>query len=131
MDPADLLTVELEEQERRVLIAGLNEWSGPARPTDELAAALGFSDLENFSRERLRLRRALEQAQPLTRLDWARVLLATEVVFVSNVVGSGHDWMFTVGISDQETLSLLRTIQLKLTSEVRPLIGRSLGTRPE
>ncbi len=125
------LSVNLEEQERRVLVAGLTEWSGPARPTEELAVALGFDGLDDFGSERLGLWWALEQHQPLTRLDWARVLMATEIVFASNVVGSGHDWMFTVGISDEETLFLLRTIQLKLTGEVRPLLGRGLGTRPD
>ncbi len=115
--------------DRQVLVAGLNEWSGPARPTEELSVALGFAGLEDFSRERLRLRQAIEHDEPLTRLDWARVLLATEIVFASNVVGSGHDWMFTVGMSDDETLVLLRKIQRKLTREMRPLLGRGLGTR--
>jgi hypothetical protein len=42
------------------------------------------------------------------------VLLATEISFSSNLIGSGHDWMFTTGLSDEETLSALRRIQKKV-----------------
>lgn len=129
VDAMEKLSVDLDESERRVLAAGLNEWGGPARPTEELAIAIGFEGLGDLDRGRLRLRQAIEDHQPLTRLDWARALLATEIVFASDVVGSGHDWVYTVGLSDDETLSVLRSVQRKLTGQVRPLLGRGLGTR--
>ncbi len=131
VDATEVISVELDESERRVLAAGLDEWGGPARPTEELAIALGFEGLDDFDRERPRLKESIESNWPLSRLDWARVLLATEIVFASDVVGSGHDWVFTVGLSDDETLRFLRTIQRKLTGEVRPVLGRGLGTRPD
>lgn len=56
------------------------------------------------------------------------MLLAVEVVFISNLVGSGHDWMFTVGLSDQDTMPALRAIQIKTTKQLRPLIGNGFGT---
>ena len=45
---------------------------------------------------------------------WTRALLATEVVFVSDVVGSGSDWQGTVGWVDDATMSILRQLQRKL-----------------
>ncbi|MFD2091298.1 hypothetical protein [Blastococcus deserti] len=56
----------------------------------------------------------MTRRQPLTRRDWARALLATEIVFASNLVGSGLDWSSTTGLSDEETIALLRTLQRKI-----------------
>jgi hypothetical protein len=50
----------------------------------------------------------------LSRDDWRRVLLATEVVFASDVFGSGLDWSTTTGFSDADSISLLRSIQRKM-----------------
>ncbi len=40
--------------------------------------------------------------------------MSTEVVFASDVVGSGLDWPITTGITDEETIRLLRGLQRKL-----------------
>jgi hypothetical protein len=45
---------------------------------------------------------------------WRQVLLAVEVVFASDVVGSGLDWRITSGISDEESIAILRGLQRKL-----------------
>jgi hypothetical protein len=50
----------------------------------------------------------------LTPEDWRRALLATEIVFASDVVGAGTDWPITTGLSDQETITILRVIQTKI-----------------
>jgi hypothetical protein len=50
----------------------------------------------------------------LTAEDWRRALLAVEVVFVSDVVGSGLDWRFTSGFSDAQTIEIVRRLQRKL-----------------
>jgi hypothetical protein len=50
----------------------------------------------------------------MTREDWRRTLLATEIVFASDVVGAGTDWPVTTGLSDQETVAALRAIQKKI-----------------
>src|SRR6267378_3449538 len=39
------VAVDLDERERELLSAGLAEWGGPARPTNALAVALGFTDV--------------------------------------------------------------------------------------
>lgn len=41
-------------------------------------------------------------------------MLAIEIVFVSDVVGSGLDWRFTSGLSDAKTIEILRSLQRKL-----------------
>jgi hypothetical protein len=50
----------------------------------------------------------------MTADDWRRVLLSVEIVFASDVVGSGLDWRITSGISDEESVGLLRGLQRKL-----------------
>lgn len=104
----------LTDSERRLLRAGLLEWGGPARCTDDMAVAMGFESVDDLFAEGDRIRQALEKREPLSRTDWIRTLLATEVVFASNVLGSGHDWSITTGLSDQESVVLLRSVQAKI-----------------
>jgi hypothetical protein len=118
-------------EERDLLRRGLLEWSGPARGTEEFAVAMGFSGLDGLLQEGKRIRAKLDSGESLEPIDWARALLATEVAFVSDMVGSGHDWSVTTGFSDEETVRILRSIQRKLARTVIPLIGASLGTRPD
>ncbi len=122
---------ELSEQELELLRCGLLEWSGPARGTEEFAVAMGFSDLGGLLQDSKRIRARLASGESLEPIDWARALLATEVAFASDVVGSGHEWSITTGFSDETTVRILRSIQRKLASTVIPLVGNSLGTRPE
>jgi hypothetical protein len=109
-----LVDIALTDDERRLLVCGLNEWGGPAQCTDEMAAAMGFDDCAGLRLQRRRLREAVTAGDPLTVSDWRRTLLATEVVFVSDVVGSGLDWRITTGLSDAESLVLLRQVQRKM-----------------
>jgi hypothetical protein len=111
----DALTdVALTEEERYVLDRGLVDWRGPAVCSDELARAMGFENVSDFLKESGRLLEALRQKRPLSRRDWTRVLLATEIVFISDVVGSGVEWETTTGISDLDSLKRLRSVQRKL-----------------
>ena len=128
MDPRSLLEVELTDAERGLLQAGLAEWGGPALCTEELALAMGFSSVANLLEESGRLASALQARTQLSRLDWLRVLLATEVVFVSDVFGSGVEWATTTGFTDEESLRILRGIQRRLIGDVRSLIGDGVGT---
>jgi hypothetical protein len=125
----ELISVSLSERERLLLRSGIVEWGGPARCTDEMAVAIGFASLQELFDDSPRLVRAVDEGEPLSRLDWLRVLVATEVVFASDVVGSGTDWSVTTGFSDAETIQLLRSVQRTLTSEVASLVGNGFGTR--
>lgn len=110
----ELIDVELSDRERTLLVRGLGEWGGPARSGEPMAVALGFESAESLRREGRRLAEAIAGRIPLTRLDWTRALLATEVVFASDVIGSGVDWATTTGLTDADTIQTLRLIQRTL-----------------
>jgi hypothetical protein len=114
MSDASHEQVVLDDGERRFLRAALLDWGGPARPTDELAAAMGFSSAESLSGEARALWKQIEARETLTKEEWRRVLLAVEIVFASDVMGSGLDFRFTSGIPDEEAIKILRSLQRKL-----------------
>lgn len=81
---------------------------------------MGFVSTEDLWRgEGRRLREALDGGEPLTRSQWRKAVLATEIVFASDVVGSGWDWSITTGLSDEETIKLLRVVQRKVARALR------------
>jgi hypothetical protein len=109
------IKIGLTPAEQDLLVQGLAQWGGPASPTDELARAIGFRSSQDLWQGQGReLRDAVRLGQSLTARDWRRTLLATEIVFASDVVGAGTDWPITTGLSDQETITALRAIQKKI-----------------
>ncbi|QKS21463.1 hypothetical protein HUN58_17345 [Curtobacterium sp. Csp1] len=70
---------------------------------------------------------AVDRVPPLGRPGLGPQLgefaVATELVFVSDVVGSGTDWETTTGIRDADALRLLRSLQRKIVSVPRVLPG--------
>lgn len=126
-DSDEIFPVELTVDEREVLRSGLQEWGGPARCSEELAVAMGFADVSDLFKESRRIRGQLEQSEGLTRSDWTRALIATEIVFTSDVLGSGTDWSATTGLSDDHTINVLRDLQRKLR---RSTLIMGVGTRP-
>jgi hypothetical protein len=118
VSPEQILHADLTDAERFVLTQGLAEWGGPAHCTDAMARAMGFRDVANLFEDGGRIARDLHARRPLSRRDWTRALLATEIVFASDVLGSGTEWPDTTGLDDQETLQTLRSIQYKLAGVV-------------
>lgn len=106
----------LTDDERELLWRGLFEWGGPASPTKAMAVAMGFLDVSDLLKEGSRMMADIREGRPLTYVDWRRALLATEIVFASDVVGSGVDWSTTTGLQDEETIRMLRSIQRKLVA---------------
>ncbi len=125
-EPHELVNVSLTDDERYVLNRGLVEWGGPARCTDAMAVAMGFESVRDLFAESDRILDVLDAKGPLSASDWTRTLLATEVVFASDVMGSGAEWPITTGLSDADTLRLLRQVQRKLVAVRVPL-----GPRPD
>ena len=113
------------ESEVALLSRALLEWGGPARCSDRLAAGMGFADERDLLRQCQRLRNALAQDAPLGAADWARTLLATEIVFVSDLAGSDVEWRTTTGRDDETTIRTLRVIQRKLARIVSPYYGKA------
>lgn len=130
MDKADLsATSLLTVEETGFLRRALLEWGGPAHSTEEFAVAMGFMGTRDLLVQCRRIRSALAEDEPLAPIDWARTLLAVEIVFISDVMGSGYEWVTTTGYSDTETIRMIRSIQRKLSRVVSPVIGAGLGTR--
>lgn len=125
LPPDEPVGVVLNDDERRVLCRGLIEWGGPARCTEEMAVALGFDTVADLHGETDRLLAALVAGEPLTPVDWGRVLLSTEVVFASDLVGAGVDWECVTGLTDEETIRILRDLQRTLVG-----LAHTPGHRP-
>ncbi|MFC8827615.1 hypothetical protein ACFT9I_20005 [Streptomyces sp. NPDC057137] len=115
----------LAEDETALLRRALLEWGGPARCGDQLAVGMGFESERDLLDQCSRLRRALADDVPLAPVDWARILLAVEIVFVSDLVGAGSEWSTTTGRGDEATIKSLRAIQRKLGATVRPYYGET------
>ncbi|MFB2597473.1 hypothetical protein ACEXQE_06760 [Herbiconiux sp. P17] len=126
-DLDELIYYDLSSIERKVLRHGLVEWGGPAHCTEELAVAMGFASIADLFAESKRITGALKESQPMRHIDWARTMLATEIVFMSGTVGAAGDWEIMTGIPDLETFKTIRGLQSHLI--VNPVIGKAFGTR--
>ncbi|WP_336156841.1 hypothetical protein [Amycolatopsis sp. VC5-11] len=124
MNAEELVAIELADEEREVLRCGLAEWGGPAHCTEELAVAMGFQSVADVHEDGRRLRTALIAGDPLSTRDWRRALVATEIVFASDVFGSGCDWSITTGYSDEDTIKILRRLQRTIARELRGALHR-------
>jgi hypothetical protein len=112
--------------EIRLLRRALLEWGGPAHCSEELAFGMGFDSIADMLARCAAFRSALGNDDPLAPPDWARILLAVEIVFVSDLAGSGTEWETTTGLTDAATIETLRLVQRKLARTVRAYYG----TRP-
>ncbi|MGI8667207.1 MAG: hypothetical protein ACR2N4_14465 [Jatrophihabitans sp.] len=110
----ELVEVDLDDGQVELLQAALFEWGGSAKATNKLAQSMGFTDADDLFHGAQRLCEAIRNRQPLSRRDWTRTLIATEVVFASDVLGSGVEWSIVTGLNDSESLAVLRTIQRRL-----------------
>lgn len=119
--PRDLL----EQSEVELLVRALLEWGGPAHASDELARGMGFAGTDDLMDKVRAFRQALRDDDPIDGVDWARILLAVEIAFASDLMGSGTEWRTTTGMSDEETVVALRSIQRKLGRVLRPYYGKT------
>ena len=110
----DLVGLDLTDEERRMLFYGLIDWGGPARCTEVLAIALGFDGLEDLDREGQRIAHDIYDGRPVSLRDWTRALFSAEIVFASDVIGTGAEWGVIQGGDDAHWLGVLRTLQRKV-----------------
>ena len=110
----DLIVVALTDEERYVLNYGLIDWNGPSECTESLAIAMGFTGLDDLEQESERIAASIMSGQPLTARDWTRALLSTEIIFASEVVGTGGEWRVIHGRDDAYWIQVLRRIQAKV-----------------
>jgi hypothetical protein len=123
MTTGELAHVELTDVERRLLLAGLMEYGGPAAGAGALAPLVGTESVEAFFQLTDRLTAAIKHGEPLSDLDWARALVLTEICWASDILGAASD--FGTNMSDEVALPALRSLQRKLVNgeRVKALIG--------
>jgi hypothetical protein len=114
---ADLLDIELTNDERSMLIQALNEYLGPANGAPLLTPLLGLRDRQAFYALLNRLMAAIETNAPLSDVDWARALLLTEISWGSALLGAGLD--FATSIPDERAAPMMRSIQRKIATYKR------------
>jgi hypothetical protein len=112
--PDDLVAPDLTSDERELLWQGLHQWGGPTRPTDAVARVIGFENVDAMHGEGQRIREAIRAGDPLSRHDWRRALVATEIAVASEYYGAGSDWEIVTAFDDGRSLSLLRGVQRRL-----------------
>ncbi|ORV54934.1 hypothetical protein AWC05_13705 [Mycobacterium florentinum] len=74
MTATELVDIELTDDEHDLLGHGLNEYGGPIRNQAVMARALGLPDEKSLDGSIHRLATALGRKEPMSRLDWARVV---------------------------------------------------------
>ena len=111
----NLIAIDLTEREREFIARALYERQGSASWTPLPIDALGLSDWDEFDALIDRLRDAVTRGDPLTDLDWARALFLTEITWASDLVGAGTDFSIVSGFSDAEGITVLRSLQRKIS----------------
>lgn len=71
-----------------------------------MAKASGFSGTSDLFRDGHRIAADIRPASHLSIADWHRALLATEIIFASDVVGAGLEWHGATGWDNVTTLRL-------------------------
>ncbi|OBK43305.1 hypothetical protein [Mycobacterium kubicae] len=124
----EVVAIDLTDDERSLIIHGLNEYRGSAKRAMPLLTPLvGLSDTEEFSALLSRLIDGVKRKEPLSDLDWARAVFLTEIGWASDVVGSGID--FATNIRDEKAAPLLRSIQRKVVTPERSALFRDSAYR--
>jgi hypothetical protein len=117
---AELLTVDLSDDERAFIWQAMYQWQFSASRQPFPYQVLGLATWQEFAELTHRLAHAVTDREPLTGLDWMRVLYLTECSWASDVVGSGLDFSIVTEFSDIDGLSLLRRLQHKIGRVARP-----------
>jgi len=108
----------LTDDERYMMSHGLIDWDtegGPARATDPVAQAMGFSGADDLCDQGQRLAIAIRAGRPLSGPDWVRALATAEIAFASDVLGTGLEWTVINGGQETHWFEVLRGLQTKLS----------------
>lgn len=117
MSGTDLVREDLTDDERVLMVHGLNEYLGPAKGAALLAPMVGLSTVAEFHQLLMRLMTTIEQGAPLSDLDCARALVLTEISWASDLLGAGVD--FASNMRDEKAVAVLRSLQRKISSGKR------------
>jgi hypothetical protein len=109
--------IALRNDEYRLLSHGLFQWNGPASVSDPVALFVSYPSAEAMEKDLPRLSKLLDEGAMEPR-DWWRVLLTTEIAFVSDMYGVGVDWSTVTPFRDDESVEILRSIQRKVAKAI-------------
>ena len=115
--PVDL---GLTRAEVDFMVSGFGEWFGPARPAPESATLAGFASVGEMADGIRSLRNAILAGEAVSRRDWRRALIATELIFGSDTFGVGVEWETVTGRDEVVDLKHLRELQRKLVGVCPP-----------
>lgn len=122
MAAADRITIELTDEERKLMVLALNEYAGLAQHAYQLLCpVVGQSNQNEWYQLTTRLKEAIREQEPLSDLDWARALFLTEISFASDLVGAG---LHFGPAADESWFRVLRSIQRKISNYDRFLLLR-------
>jgi hypothetical protein len=128
MTEAEVVPIDLADEERKLMVLALNEYAGTAQQTYRLLCpTLGQADKAEWYQLTTRLMEAIENKEPLSELDWTRALFLTEISFGSDLVGSGLD--FGTAAEDY-WIGVLRSLQYRLCQHVASLLLVQNATYP-
>ena len=120
MTETALIKIELTDEERELVILALNEYAGTAQHTYKLLCpVLGRTTQHEWYQLTTRLKEAVRNKEPLSDVDWARVMFLTDISFGSTLVGSGL--RFGRG-ADEYWFQILRSLQEKVSTYPRFLL---------
>ncbi|HET6731223.1 hypothetical protein [Mycobacterium sp.] len=129
MTTGHTVDVELTDDERQLLVLGLNEYLGPAAGAPVLAPLVGVATEAEFIQLINRLVADIKQRNALSDLDWAHALVLTEISWGSSLLGSGIE--FASNMPDEKAAPLMRSLQYKLVTARRiELLIQNANARP-
>ncbi|GFG51056.1 hypothetical protein CQY20_33355 [Mycolicibacterium agri] len=109
--PMDLGDFAFDDDERRLMLVSLKAHAEqPERGYGLLAPIAGQKTFDEWTAYIDHLHRAVDDEQFLTELDWSRVLLLTEMGFISSLAGFASHFRG----ADQYGIRVLRTLQVTI-----------------
>jgi len=113
------VSADLTKRERAFISEALHQWVWSASGQPLPFQVLGLSTWDAFTELTGRHAHAVTAGQPLSELDWARVLFLAECSWASSVVGAGLDFATVTGFTDEEAVSTMRGLQRKIGGVAR------------
>ena len=113
-DEEEVVALDLSDDEWNLLREGVLQLGGPTALDDAVSRAIGYRDTADLRAHRSSLLAEVKARRPLSRRDWRRLQIATEITFASQYYGAGSDWEICSTLDDATTIKLLRQVQRKL-----------------
>ena len=123
----DTFTLDLPDDERRLLAIGLDSWDADSKGRMLMAPIVGAT-IDDFHPLVRRLHTAVATGAPLSALEWTRVLVLAEVAYASEILGAASSIAKAIG--DRRALDALRDVQWSTQIDSRSrLIRESMSSR--